>query len=250
MANPNFLLWCQRDQMLLSVLISTLTEPLVVHAVGSATAHQLWTTLVSMFASQARSRVMQVHYRLATAKKGSSSITEYFQSFKAMCDNLVAAVQQLNDFESTSCLLAGLGPEYDPFVTSITTRLDPLSIDDMYGNLLAHEMRIEHNLSLTEVSPPMANISTRAPMNRGRGYHGRGRTTYRGRGPSSGGRGKGHYFSQDPAAPFRPICQLCSKIGHTAPRCYQRPDPALAAPSPPAYSNAQQMSTLAKIRFV
>jgi hypothetical protein len=109
----------------------------------------------------------------------------------------------------------------------------------MYGNLLAHEMRIEHNLSPTEVSPPMANISTRAPMNRGRGYHGRGRTTYRGRGPSSGGRGKGHYFSQDPAAPFRPICQLCSKIGHTAPRCYQRPDPALAAPSPPANSNAQ-----------
>jgi hypothetical protein len=115
MANPDFLLWCQRDQMLLSVLISTLTEPLVVHAVGSATAHQLWTTLVSMFASQARSRVMQIHYRLATAKKGSSSITEYFQSFKAMCDNLAAAGQQLNDFESTSYLLAGLGSEYDPF---------------------------------------------------------------------------------------------------------------------------------------
>jgi hypothetical protein len=55
MANPDFLLWCQRDQMLLSVLISTLTEPLVVHVVGSTTAHQLWTTLVSMFASQARS---------------------------------------------------------------------------------------------------------------------------------------------------------------------------------------------------
>jgi hypothetical protein len=30
-----------------------------------------------------------------------------------------------------------------------------------------------------------------------------------------------------------------SAIGHTAPRCYERPDPALAAPSPPAYSNAQ-----------
>jgi hypothetical protein len=156
-----------------------------------------------------------------------------------MCDNLAAAGQQLNDFESTSYLLAGLGSEYDPFVTSITTRLDPLSLDDIYGNLLAHEMRIEHNLSPTEVSPPMANISTRAPMNRGRGYCGRGRTTYKGRGPSSSGRGRGNYFSQDPAAPSRPICQLCGKIGHTAPRCYQRPDPALVAPSPPAYSNAQ-----------
>jgi len=120
-ANPEFLAWCQRDQMLLNVLISTLSEPLVVHAVGCATSHQLWTTLVSMFASQARSRVLQIHYQLATSKKGSASITEYFQSFKALCDNLAAASQHLNDFERTSYFLAGLGSDYDPFVTSITT---------------------------------------------------------------------------------------------------------------------------------
>jgi len=122
--------------MLLSVLISTLTGPLVVHAVGCATSHQLWTTLVSLFASQARSHVMQIHYQLATAKKGSSSITEYFQSFKAMCDNLGAAGQHLNDFESISYLLAGLGSDYDPFVTSIKTRLDPLFAGEIYGHLL------------------------------------------------------------------------------------------------------------------
>jgi len=50
-AIQEYLAWCQRDQMLLSVLISTLTEQLLVHAVGCATSHQLWTTLVSMFAS-------------------------------------------------------------------------------------------------------------------------------------------------------------------------------------------------------
>jgi hypothetical protein len=64
--------------MLLSVLISTLTEPLMIHAVGCATSHQLWTTLVSMFASKARSQVLQIHYQLATSKKGSASIAKYF----------------------------------------------------------------------------------------------------------------------------------------------------------------------------
>jgi hypothetical protein len=118
---------------------------------------------VSMFASQARSCVMQIHYQLATAKKGSSSITEYFQSFKAMCDNLAAVGQHFNDFESISYLLVGLRTDYDPFVTSITTRLDPLSAEEIYGHLLAHEMRIEHNLSPTEPSLPMAHLSTRAP---------------------------------------------------------------------------------------
>jgi len=41
MASLEFLAWCQRDQMILSVLISTLIEPLVVHAVGYPTSHKL-----------------------------------------------------------------------------------------------------------------------------------------------------------------------------------------------------------------
>jgi len=109
MVNSEYLVWCQRNQMLLRVLISTLTKPLVVHVVSYATSHHLWTTFVSIFASQARSPVMHIHSRLATAKKGSSSITEYFQSFKAMCDNVVVAGQHLNDFESISYLLPDLG---------------------------------------------------------------------------------------------------------------------------------------------
>jgi len=180
--------------MLLSVLISTLTEPLVVHAVGCATAHQLWTTLVSMFASQARSRVLQIHYQLATSKKGSASITEFFQTFKALCDNLAAAGQHLNNFERTSYFLAGLGSDYDPFVTSITTWLDPLSLDEI-------------------------NFSSRGSPWHGQGYRGHGHTNnYCSRGFFSPGRSRGTASHPDSGQSSRPICQLCDKIGHTAPR--------------------------------
>jgi len=221
--------------MLLSVLISTLTETLVVHAVGCANVHQLWTTLVSMFASQARSRVMQIHYQLATSKKGSASITEYFQTFKALCDNLAAASQHLNDFERTSYFLPGLGTDYDPFVTSITTQLGPLTLDEIYGHLLAHEMRIEHHLA-PEAVVPTTNFSTRGAPSRGRGYRGRGRTNNsRGQGYFSPGRGRGSTSYSDSGQSSRPVYQLCGKIGHTAPRCYQRPDPALAGPPSAQY---------------
>jgi hypothetical protein len=79
--------------------------------------------------------------------------------------------------------------KYDLFVTSVTTRLDPLSLDELYGHLLAHKMRIEHHLSSTEPTLPAANFSARAPMPRGRGTRGHGRTFYCGRGPPFGGRG-------------------------------------------------------------
>jgi hypothetical protein len=77
--------------MIFGVLISTLTKPYVVHAVGCATTHALWTTLVTMFASQARARVMHIYFQLATVKKWNASITEFFQTIKTLSETLAAA---------------------------------------------------------------------------------------------------------------------------------------------------------------
>jgi len=71
---------------------------------------------------------MQIYFQVAIVKKGNSSITEYFQTIKTLSDTLAAAGQLLNDFESVSFLLKGLGSYYDPFVTSVTTRVDPLQL--------------------------------------------------------------------------------------------------------------------------
>jgi hypothetical protein len=183
--NLEFMLWCQKDQMILSILISTLTEQYVTHDVGCVTAHDLWKTLVTMFASQANARVMQIHYQLATTKKGNSSIAKYFQIFKTRSDTLAAAGHPLSDFEKQSFLLAGLGADYDPFVTSVHTRVDPLSIDELFGHLLAHEMQIEQHLPNIESLQLVAHFMAHSPAYRGRPYRGRGSSTT-GRGSFAG----------------------------------------------------------------
>jgi hypothetical protein len=91
-----------------------------------------------------------------------------------LSDTLTAASQPLNDFESVSFLLKGLGSEFDPFFTSVTTRVDPLSFDELYGHLLTHEMRIEQQIQAIDLAQPIANNYSRSPMPRGRGYRGRG----------------------------------------------------------------------------
>jgi hypothetical protein len=77
--------------MILSILIFTLSEPYVVYAVGCASVAALWNTFLTMFASQARARVMQIYFQLATVKKGSNSITDYFQTIKTLSDALATA---------------------------------------------------------------------------------------------------------------------------------------------------------------
>ena len=86
---------------------------------------------------------MQIHYQLTTLKKGNSSIADYFHWFTTLVDTLAVIDQPLNDFEVVSFLLASLGLDYDSFVTSMTTRVDPLSIEDLYGHLLVHEICLE-----------------------------------------------------------------------------------------------------------
>jgi hypothetical protein len=52
------------------------------------------------FASTAGACTMSLHYGLATAKKGNSSITDYFHRIKQIFDTLAAAKQPLNDYIS------------------------------------------------------------------------------------------------------------------------------------------------------
>jgi len=68
----------------------------------------VWITLQRLFASHAKARTMQVHYQLATLKKGNSSIADYFQRFTGLTDSL-ATVDQ---------------PDYDSFVISVTLGLN------------------------------------------------------------------------------------------------------------------------------
>jgi hypothetical protein len=195
-----------------------------------------------MFASQSQARVMQSHFQLATLNKGSSSIVDYFHKFKNLVDTLAAVDKPLSDFEKPSFLLRGLSNEYDPFVTSVYTRADPLSIEDLYGHLLAHEQHLEHNQPTVDLSTANVNFAAkRGSIRGGRG----GRSSYfqnSGRGYSSNsshhrnyrgrGRGKGpSSYSQSHLL----MCQLCRKPGHDAIDCYHRFDQTFHRDSTPNY---------------
>jgi hypothetical protein len=115
---------------------------------------------------------MQVLLQLATLKKEDSSIYDYFQKFTSLVNTLAAIDQGLNDFELTAFLLAGPRSNYDSFVTSATTHVDPMTIDDLYRHLLAHEHCLFHNIATLDVASTAlayANFAAKNRPTRGRG---------------------------------------------------------------------------------
>jgi hypothetical protein len=129
----------------------------------------------------------------------------------------------------------GLRLDFDPFVTSVTTRVEPLSVDEIYGHLLSCELRLEKHQTSLDLSVASANFATKGnspQYSSGSGMHGCRGNSYsglcystgdsrlfrgRGRGASSGGG-----FPSNSSQSNCPLCQVCNRFGHVALDCYNR----------------------------
>ncbi|KAJ0035570.1 hypothetical protein Pint_25899 [Pistacia integerrima] len=231
--NPEYVHWSQQDQIILSAILSSLTESLLTQIIGLTTSRDVWLALEKTFSSTSSPRILSIRFQLSTLKKASLTITDYFTKVKHLSDTLSTISHPLSSSKITSYLLDGLPSSYDSLVTAITTRLDPISLDDLYGCLLTHENRLEQQTTSNEFNLPSANIAT---SYFGRGHRGspsnRGAPHY---GNQSRGRGRGfhNYSPHQMSQSNKPPCQICSKIGHTASTCWHRFNQQFQSPSTP-----------------
>ncbi|KAL5731456.1 hypothetical protein ACHQM5_004181 [Ranunculus cassubicifolius] len=180
--NPEYLLWFCKDQLLLSWIISSLTESPHAQIVGVDSAYAAWTTLKRLYCNQSGVNVMQLKQQLQVQKKGSLSMTDYLLKIKGITDQLASVGKVLDEDDVILHVLRGLGPEYGAFVTSITTRSTPISFTYLRGMLLSQEICLNEEQTILQninVSANLTTSSTRPFNNRGRG-RGRGRSNSRG----------------------------------------------------------------------
>jgi len=97
--------------------------------------------LETLFSAQSQSRIMQLKQKVATLKKGALSISAYYQKAQGFSHILAAISKPIEASELISNILVGLVREYDPLVTSVTTRQDSISLNELYGFMLSYEMR-------------------------------------------------------------------------------------------------------------
>jgi hypothetical protein len=101
-----------------------------------------------------------------------------------------------------------LDAEYNGVVENVNARVDPISINDLFAQLLAAKARVDvqHQAAMS------ANVAARGGGN----FKGIGGGRDGGCGSHCGfGRGHGRGSGD------RPTCQICEKIGHSAGRCWK-----------------------------
>ncbi|KAL5561469.1 hypothetical protein UlMin_031216 [Ulmus minor] len=138
--------------------------------VGHTTSSSAWKALEKIFSSSSRARLMQLRLQLQTTKKTSISMIDFIMKIKSLCDNLVAIGEPVTDQDQIINLLAGLGSDYNAVVTSISTRDNQLTLEDVHSLLLTFEHRLEQQNSVDETGVMSANFAQNNKYTGGRSY--------------------------------------------------------------------------------
>jgi hypothetical protein len=129
------------------------------HVIGLTTSWEVWVTLETLFAVLSQSWILQLKQQLSNLKKGAQTVSAYFQKAQGIANLLAAIGKPIEDSELISNILVGLGADYDPLVTSVTTRQDSISLIDLYGYMLSYELRLETHRTAFEITISTANTA-------------------------------------------------------------------------------------------
>jgi hypothetical protein len=97
--------------------------------------------------------------------------------------------------------------------------IQPVPLEDIYGHLLSHELRLSHNQPSVDLSNASANFVNKGTSNQSGRGGGRSSSNFhsnRGRSNWNNRRGRGRGRSNFSNTSNRSVCQVCHKIGHVA----------------------------------
>ena len=110
--NPVFALWIHQDQLVLNVIIGSVSANLVIFIALSTSSCVAWITLEKTYVSPSHGRIMGFGGCLPNLSQGNKTITAYMQDIKN-CIDLLALMNKPMDFYDLSILiLNGLDPAY------------------------------------------------------------------------------------------------------------------------------------------
>lgn len=163
------------------MLFSSVGKEVLAYITSSATTAKAWRAVDSMFTAQTRARTMNVQLALTTTKKGTMSITDYFAKMRGYADEMAASGKPLDNEELVAHVCNGLDSEYNPVVSALVTRVESISITELYAQLVSFETRLD-------LQQDGSGSSSSHVANRGGGRGGRG-SGDSSRGCSNRGRG-------------------------------------------------------------
>ena len=98
--DTKYLAWKAVNQQLLCLLLSSLTEEVIVVVVGLSIARDVWLALETTFSYHSKARELRLKEDLQLMKCGTKPVVEYASTFKTIFDQLHAIDRPVEDIDN------------------------------------------------------------------------------------------------------------------------------------------------------
>ncbi|XP_019175854.1 PREDICTED: uncharacterized protein LOC109171182 [Ipomoea nil] len=132
--NPAHAAWVQQDQLILSLLISSLSDEVMPLAVGRETSREVWLSINDSLASSTRAKCLNLLGQFQTLRQGSMSASEYLGKAKMLVEALSLAGHRLTLDEQVLYVLRGLRPEFRAMASALTVTGTPVTLSRAVKN--------------------------------------------------------------------------------------------------------------------
>lgn len=197
------LVFDQQDSLLTSWLLSTISPSFLSSFIDVRTAHDVWLMANSLFVADSSTKQSQLRHELHSLWNGSLSIRSYVNKITSLCALLAASGSPISEAERSAVLLAGLSSDFDSIISTASLSSSPLPFQRLVDALIECEARQARSVQEVLVAANTVKGPSLPSLD----------SSLRGGGQFSA-RGRGRSFRS------RIQCQICSRFGHLAQRCY------------------------------
>ncbi|MFS7997506.1 putative RNA-directed DNA polymerase [Helianthus anomalus] len=178
--NPDFETWKDTDQKVLWLIQSSLSEEAMNEVIGLSTARQVWLAFENAYSHCSLERMHTLRDTLRQLQKGSSTVSEFGQKFKLLCDQLAAIGHPVDENDKCHWFLCGLGSAFETFSTAHYALPTPTVFRDLLSKAENHELFLQ-TIHVATTTQAAFIVQQSCSANHSRNYHG----TNRGRGRGS-----------------------------------------------------------------
>ncbi|GMI66032.1 hypothetical protein HRI_000272500 [Hibiscus trionum] len=214
--NPSYIHYFKQDSSLASWLLSTVSANILPRLVGSETTADVWKSITEINSGLSTTKMMNLHCRLRSLKKGTQTMREYTMAVKEICDLLAACGSKITDMEHIATILNGLPAEFEPSISTITASKEVYTVDNVVSILVDAETRLE-NTARFSAGINFTRYNTKNPNS---SVDNDQEETMQSSVDSVKNASSNVKYKGRP----RHQCQLCGKLGHLVDRCWHRFD--------------------------
>lgn len=137
----------QKDQLLLSWILSSISEEVFSFGVVASPSRAAWTALATTFGAVSQIKQLQLnielHIELQELEKNDMPVAQYLQKAKFLADELSAAGRTLTALEFNAFIYRNTGIEFHRIISGLILRPEPVSFNELFSHLVSHEILLK-----------------------------------------------------------------------------------------------------------